>query len=154
MSSNSSSGAVHPSIRFARMVLTAAGTFGLIQVLPLYFAESALNRMAPPALTHPEFYYGFVGIVVAWQIAFLIMSRDPLRYRTLFPALFVEKLLWPAAVYTLYAGGRLAAPSTLVAGALDLVWLALFIIAWARLGAYGRSPEVRGRGFVGATLVR
>ena len=154
MSSNSSSGAVHPSIRFARVVLTAAGTFGLIQVLPLYFAESALNRMAPPALTHPEFYYGFVGIVVAWQVAFLIMSRDPLRYRALFPALFLEKLLWPAAVYTLYTMDRLNAPSTLAAGALDLVWLALFLIAWARLGAYGRSSESRAGEFVGARLVR
>ena len=116
MPSTSSSGAVHPSIRFARIVLTAAGTFGLIQVLPLYFAESALNRMAPPALTHPEFYYGFIGIVVAWQVAFLIMSRDPLRYRALFPA--------------------------------------LFLIAWARLGAYGRSSESRAGEFVGARLVR
>ena len=154
MPSNTSSGAVHPSVRFARVVLTVAGTFGLIQVLPLYLAEPALNRMAPPALTHPEFYYGFIGIVVAWQVAFLIMSRDPLRYRALFPALFLEKLLWPAAVYTLYAAGRLNAPSTLAAGALDLVWLALFLTAWARLGAYGRSPEMRAREFVGATLVR
>lgn len=154
MSSNTSLGAVHPSIRFARIVLTAAGTFGLIQVLPLYFAEATLNRLAPPALTHPEFYYGFIGIVVAWQIAFLVMSRDPLRYRALFPALFVEKLLWPTAVYALYAAGRLNAPSTLAAGALDLIWLALFIAAWARLSAYGRSPEVRASGFAGATLVR
>lgn len=151
---NASSGAAHPSIRFARVVLAVAGTFGLVQVLPLYFAEPAVNRLAPPPLTHPEFYYGFVGIVVAWQVAFIIMSRDPLRYHALFPALFLEKLLWPAAVYTLYADGRLNAPSTLAAGALDLMWLALFITAWARLGAYGRSSERRAGELVGARLVR
>ncbi len=63
----------------------------------------------PPPITHPEFYYGFVVIVLTWQIAFLIIARDPVRYLPLMPALFLEKLLYPIVVFTLYAQGRVTA---------------------------------------------
>jgi hypothetical protein len=40
----------------------------------------------PPAITHSEFYYGFVGFAMTWQVAFLIIRRDPKRYRPLMPS--------------------------------------------------------------------
>jgi hypothetical protein len=121
------------SVRFIRWVFRIAGTLGFFQIAPLYFYESTLNRPDPPAITHPEWYYGFVGVTLAWQIAFLLISRDPRRYRPLLPALFVEKLLFPGAAYALYMEGRLRSPSILASAALDLVWLALFVTAWLRL---------------------
>jgi hypothetical protein len=130
---NSPSGPVDSAVRFSRWVFRIAGTLGFFQIAPLYFYESTLNRTDPPAITHPEWYYGFVGVTLAWQIAFLLISRDPRRYRPLLPALFVEKLLFPAAAYALYMEGRLQSPSILASAALDLIWLALFMTAWARL---------------------
>lgn len=130
------SSAVHPQpgVRFARWVSLLAGMVGVLEVLPLYFYESTLSRTQPPPITHPDFYYGFVGVVLAWQVAFLIISRDPLRYRPLMPAIFLEKVLYPVAVYLLYAQGRVAG-SMLGGASLDVVWLVLFFAVWIKTRA-------------------
>lgn len=57
-------------VRFARIVYLVAGIVGLLEIIPWYFLESTVNRMQPPAITHPEFYSAFVGIALAWQLAF------------------------------------------------------------------------------------
>ena len=95
-------------VRFARWVYLVAGIVGLLEIVPLYFYESTLNRTQPPPITHPDFYYGFLGLALAWQIAFLVIARDPVRFRPLMPATFLEKLLYPAAVVVLHAQGRIA----------------------------------------------
>ena len=120
------------SVRFARWVFLIAGILGLLEIVPLYFMEGVIDRAQPPAITHPAFYYGFVGVALAWQIAFLIISRDPLRYLPLMPALFLEKLLYPVAVFTLYFQGRLPAQN-LGTAVLDLIWFVLFVVVWAKL---------------------
>jgi hypothetical protein len=126
------------AIRFARWVFLVAGVVGLLEILPLYFLEDRIGRTQPPPITHPEFYYGFLGIVLAWQIAFLIISRDPVRYQPLMPALFLEKLLYPVAVFNLYTQGRVQ--SQMFGGAiLDLIWLALFVFIWLQLRGGPRS---------------
>jgi hypothetical protein len=115
--------------RFARRVYLLAGIIGLLQIVPLYFYESTFNRTQPPAINHPEFYYGFLGVTLAWQIVFLVIARDPLRLRPIMPVSWIEKLLYPVAVWWLYSQGRTHAvmlPST----ALDVMWLVLFVIAW------------------------
>jgi len=38
--------------------------------------EYYIGEQDPPPITHPEFFYGFVGVAVAWQMLFLLMSRD------------------------------------------------------------------------------
>jgi hypothetical protein len=69
---------------------------------------------------------------LAWQAAFLIISRDPSRYRSLMPALFLEKLLYPATVFVLYSQGRVR-PKMLGGSMLDPLWLALFVTVWIKL---------------------
>ena len=120
------------SIRFARWVFLLAGIIGLVEIVPLYFMESMIGRMQPPVITHPGFYYGFVGVALAWQIAFLIIARDPVRYQPLMPALFLEKLLYPIAVFCLYMQGREPAQN-LGTAMLDLVWFVLFVVVWRKL---------------------
>ena len=56
-----------PPSKGVRLVFWAAGIYGLIVVTPLYFLESQFAKQAPPAITHPEFYYGFAGVTLAWQ---------------------------------------------------------------------------------------
>ena len=116
-------------VRFARVVYLAAGIVGLIEIVPLYFYEAILNRTQPPPITHPEFYYGFVGVTLAWQVAFLVIARDPLRFRPLMPVSWIEKLLYPVAIGWLYSAGRTHVEMVPPA-MLDLVWLALFVVAW------------------------
>ena len=68
---------------FARRVFLIAGIYGLLVLLPLYFMEARIGRDQPPAITHPEYFYGFLGVAVSWQVAFLVISRDPVRFRPL-----------------------------------------------------------------------
>jgi len=72
-------------MKFGRLVFLIGGIYGLLVVTPLYFAESLMSRKFPPAITHPEYYYGFVGAVVVWHLLFLVISRDPARYRPSMP---------------------------------------------------------------------
>ncbi len=120
------------SIRLARWIFLIAGILGILEIVPLYFLENTIGRTQPPPITHPGFYYGFVGITLAWQVAFLIISCDPLRYVPLMPALFLEKLLYPVAVFTLYAHGR-APAENLGTAAVDLAWFVSFVIVWSKL---------------------
>ena len=76
---------------FARRVFRFAGIYGLIVLPPQYFLETRIGRDAPPPITHPEFFYGFLGVAIAWQVAFLIIALDPRRYRPLMLAGVIEK---------------------------------------------------------------
>lgn len=42
-------------------------------------------------LNHPELYYGFAGIALAWQGVFLILGRDPGRHRIMMIPAMREK---------------------------------------------------------------
>jgi hypothetical protein len=120
--------------KFSRWVFRIAGIYGLVGLMPPYFMESKMSADYPPAITHPEYYYGFLGVGVAWQIAFLVMSSDPLRYRPLILPAIVEKLSFFIAVVVLHLQGRV--PGMILAlGIVDLVWAVLFTICWQRLGA-------------------
>lgn len=48
---------------------SGVGSFALAFVVlgPLYFLIGKIGRDAPLAVTHPEFYYGFVGLGQLWQ---------------------------------------------------------------------------------------
>jgi hypothetical protein len=121
-------------MQFARRVFRVAGIYGLIVLLPQYFMESQLGRDYPPPITHPEHFYGFVGVAVAWQIAFLILAGDPVRYRLMIIPSILEKVSFGVAVVILYVQQRLA---TLVLGfgLVDLVWAALFVAAYVKVSS-------------------
>lgn len=117
-------------MRFARWVFLVAGVYGLIVVTPQYFMEGTIARMTGP-ITHPEYFYGFVGVVVAFQLVFLIISRDPVRLRPIMPACVVEKLSFGIAAWALYFAQRVRS-DILVFATIDLVLAALFVVAWYR----------------------
>jgi hypothetical protein len=117
--------------RFARRVYTVAGVYGLIVMLPQYFLEERIGRDNPPAITHPEYFYGFIGIVIVWQLAFLVIARNPERFRPIMPVTVLEKLVFAIPVMVLYAQGRVASAAVFFGG-IDLVLGALFLMAYRR----------------------
>ena len=112
---------------FARRVFLVAGVYGILALVPMYFFE---DRLSPP-LTHPEHFYGFVGVALAWQVLFLILSRDPVRYRPMMVPAVLEKLAFGVAVVVLFLQGRVAAPA-LGPAAIDLMLAGLFGAAYWR----------------------
>ena len=121
-------------MRFARWTFGLAALWGIIVVGPLYFLESQIAETAPPAITHPEYYYGFIGTVLAWQLVYALIATDPMRYRPIMLIGAVGKAAFFVACLALYLLGRADAVLPL-ATAPDLLLALLFCIAWARLGS-------------------
>jgi hypothetical protein len=109
-------------MKFAKWVFTLAGIYGALLMGAMYFA---------PPQGPPEIYYGFVGITFAFQLLFLVIGRDPVRFRPAMPVCLVEKIVFPAAVWPLYLMGRTQGP-VVVFATIDLVLAALFVTAWVR----------------------
>jgi hypothetical protein len=118
-----------PPHRFPRIVYAVAGIYGLLVMIPQYWMEDRIAQDSPPAITHPEYFYGFIGVVVAWQLAFLLVARDPVRLRALMPVTVIEKLGFGLPVLLLYAQHRLTG-AVLGFGIIDLVWAALFTVSY------------------------
>jgi hypothetical protein len=125
-------------MKFAKTVFLLAGIYGLIVLVPQFFLERKIGVDTPPPITHAEFFYGFVCVAVAWQVLFLILSRDPIRYRPMMIPAMLEKIGFPIAVLILYLQGRVA-PAIFIPASLDLVLLFLFIAAYRKTPAVDSS---------------
>ena len=121
-------------MRFAKAVFLIAGIYGLLILTPIYFMEGKIGRETPPAITHPEYFYGFLGAGVAWQIVFQMLSRDPLRYRAMILPSVLEKVSYGIALVLLFTQHRLPL-SVLTIGSVDWIFAVLFIAAY-----FGTKP--------------
>ena len=118
-------------MRFARYTFAIAGIYGILVLLPQYFLIEKVGIDSPPAVTHPEYYYGFIGLALTFQLVFLLISRDPLRYRPLMLVSIVEKLSFGLPTVYLYLNGR--APLSITGGAVvDLVLAVLFLVGYLK----------------------
>ena len=131
-------------MKFAKVVFWIAGIWGLLVITPLYFMFDLVGRQDPPAITHPGFYYGFVGTALAWQVAFCIMAIDPLRYRPLMLAAMLEKASYSIAVVVLVLQHRTRPTDLLFAGT-DLLLGVLFALAYWKTSAV-RTTESAASG--------
>ena len=122
-------------MKFAKWVYRTAGIYGFLVLAPLLFLERVVSQTSPPAITHPEYYYGFAITGAAWQVAFLVISTDPQRFRILMPVTWLEKSYGLIAV-VLYFENRVSS-QVLALGLIDLLLGALFI------GAYVTTTQSR-----------
>ena len=118
-------------MKFAKTVFLIASVYGLIVLLPMYLFEEKTGRDFPPPITHPEFYYGFIGVAVAWQVLFLILSRNPIRYRPMMIPSILEKAVFGIPAVILYLQQRISS-FTLAAGLVDSLLGVLFVVAYLK----------------------
>ena len=117
-------------MRFAKWVFTLAGIYGLITIPLTYFAEPALvGRYG--ALSQPIWFYGFLGLVLVFQLVYLQTGRDPVRYRPFMLLSLAAKLSFVVTAAALFLAGRTVLEQALVT-APDLIWSLLFAVAYAR----------------------
>ena len=116
---------------FAKVVFTGAGIWGIVVLTPLYFLIDITGKPWPAPANYPHFFYGFISVALAWQLAFLIIGSNPARFRLLMLPAIVEKLGHVTTVGILYARGQInqAAAGTALP---DLVLGILFVAAFAR----------------------
>ncbi len=118
-------------MKFAKYIFYIAGIYGLIALVPQYFLEAKNNQDFPPAITHAEYYYGFIGVALAFQIVFLIIARNPAKYRAMMIPSIIEKFSFAIAVIVLYLQNRVA-PMMLGAGLIDVAFGILFVSAFVK----------------------
>jgi hypothetical protein len=118
-------------VKFAKIIFWIAAIWGFLAITPLYFMFNMISEKDPPPITHPGFYYGFVGLALAWQIAFLVIARDPLRFRPMMIPSRVEKFAWGIAVAVLVLQRRMHGSDLLFAGTDTLLGL-LFVAAYVK----------------------
>jgi uncharacterized membrane protein YuzA (DUF378 family) len=125
-------------MRFAKIVFRIAGIYGLIVLLPQYFTEDKTGRDFPPPITHPEFYYGFVGLALTWQLLFLLLSTDPVRYRLMMIPSMFEKVVFVIPAAILYYQHRVS-PVIFGVSLVDLVLGVFFLISYIKTGTANNS---------------
>jgi hypothetical protein len=118
-------------MRFAKWVYLLAGITGVLMVAPPYFLEGQFGRDNPPPVNHPELYYGFFGVTLSWQVMFLVIGSDPVRFRRAMLPSMLEKASFAVAIPVLYALGRVSATWVGLAS-MDAAWLVLFFFAYLR----------------------
>ena len=118
-------------MRLARWIYLVAAIYGLLILAAGLFAERALDASGAP-LAHPEFYYGFYGSAIVWQLVFLLIASDPARFRVLMPITFLEKAAFLLSNLALLTTGRMSMGGPFIGGLIDGALMILFVVAWLR----------------------
>ena len=118
-------------MKFAKVVFTLAGIWGILNILPLYFVFNLIGVKAPPAINHPEFYYGFAGVTLAWQPVFLLIGRDPKRFRVMMLPSTLEKFSFVLALLSLLVQHRVSV-QTAVPATPDCILGVLFVLSFIK----------------------
>jgi hypothetical protein len=121
-------------MKFSKVLFWAAGGWGVLVLTPLYFIFDRIGIADPPPITHPGFYYGFVGAALSWQLAFFVIATDPVRYRPMMIPSVLEKFTYGIAVIVLFLQKRIAAGDLFFSG-IDLLWGVLFVLAFFKVPA-------------------
>jgi hypothetical protein len=130
-------------MRFAKIVFIAAGVWGIVVLTPLYFLLDVTGRQYAPPTTYPQFFYGFLSVTMAWQIAFLVIGSSPVRFRLQMNPSIIEKLGYVVTVAVLHAQARISAADARAAVP-DLLLGVLFIVAFAKTrGRTGVAADTR-----------
>jgi hypothetical protein len=111
----------------SRNIFRISGVYGILILVPQLFRESAFA--GGTQLTHPEFFYGFFLVSLAFQVLFLIISTDPLKYRDAMLACFLEKGGHFISCLLLFLQKRVSA-EMMIASSPDALMLCLFIYSY------------------------
>jgi hypothetical protein len=127
-------------MKFSRWIFIIAGIYGIIILVPMFFSEYQIGVSFPPAITHPEYFYGFLSITLIWQFLFLFIAFNLLRYKPIMLFCVLEKLGYGIAIIFLLRQGRIA-PMMLSAGVLDLLFAVLFLLSFIKTKEEKKSAE-------------
>lgn len=117
--------------RHASWLFRVAAIYGAILLLPLYVLEGEVAAPAP-RLIAPEFFYGFIGAALGFQILYWIIGGAPRRYHALMLLGVAGKLGFWVPVTILWTLDR-TPTSTFAVTCGDLILAIAFFAAWTSL---------------------
>ena len=123
-------------MRFARIVFVVAGIWGIAVLTPFYWLVDVTGRQYTSPTEYPHFFYGFFSVAMAWQIAFLVIGSNPVRFRPLMIPAAIEKFGYVVTLAVLYGQARISTADAQAAGP-DLLLGILFIVAFAKIRSQG-----------------
>ena len=94
-------------MRFAKIIFTGAGIWGVTVLAPFYWLVDITGRRYAPPADYPQFFYGFMAVALAWQIAFLLIGTNPARFRSLMIPAMIEKFGYVSTLFVLYGSSRI-----------------------------------------------
>ena len=115
----------------ARIVFVVAGIWGIVVLTPFYWLVDVTGRRYDPPTAYPHFFFGFLAVALAWQIAFLVIGSNPARFRALMVPAMLEKFGYVTNLGVLFGQGRIAVVDAMAAVPDGLLGL-LFILAFVR----------------------
>jgi hypothetical protein len=118
-------------MKFAKVVFYVAAIWGVLVLTPLYFMFNLIGQQDPPPITHPAFFYGFVGTGLAWQIAFFVIASNPVRFRPMMIPSVLEKIGYGVPAVVLFREKRMKPQDLLFSGA-DLLFAVLFLVSFLK----------------------
>jgi hypothetical protein len=124
-------------MRFARIVFICAGIWGIAVLVPFYGLVDVTGRHYAPPTEYPHFFYGFLAVALAWQIAFLTIGSDPIRLRPLMILAMLEKFSYVGTLIILSSRARIG-PADTQAVVPDALLGVLFVVSYWKT----RAPAV------------
>ena len=121
-------------MRLARIVFIGAGIWGLAVLLPFYWLVDITGRHYPAPTEYVQFFWGFFAVAIAWQIAFLVIGSDPVRFRTFMIPAMIEKFGYVAMLTGMYLTSRISELDFQPAIPDGLIGI-LFVVAFVRTPA-------------------
>jgi hypothetical protein len=74
------------------VVFRLAGVYGIVVLIPMYFLFDQPGGTYEPPIPYPQAYHGFLSVAMAWQVAFLVIASDPVRFRPMMIPTVLEKV--------------------------------------------------------------
>ncbi|HTH52467.1 MAG TPA: hypothetical protein VL495_00870 [Edaphobacter sp.] len=115
----------------AKTIFRIAGIWGFLILTPLLFLRDFISTSTPPAITHPEYFYGFLAVSLLFQALFLLIATDPPRYRPIMVIAVLEKFSYGIVIYWLTATHQSPANLAIFA-TIDLLLGILFVLAYLK----------------------
>jgi hypothetical protein len=125
-------------MKLARIIFTGAGIWGVTVLTPLYWLVDITGRRYPPPADYPQFFYGFMAVALAWQIAFLLIGSNPARFRSLMIPAMIEKFGYVSTLFVLY-GRSLITSIDLQPAIPDGILGMLFVVAFIKTRGVERT---------------
>ena len=127
-------------MKFARWTFGLAAAWGFLILGAFYFNEANPALVPAPFPNHPDYYFGFLGVGLAWQAAFVIVALDPVKYRLfMLPALF-EKFSYVLTLSVLFLVHQLSG-QMLGAAVLDGTFGLLFLVSFLKTRLAGKKAK-------------
>jgi hypothetical protein len=119
-----------PQVKLARCIFLLAAAYG-------FFVLTSWMFITPRMVGHarhqqPEIYYGFGSVGLAWQVVFVLIAADPVRYRPLMLlAAVFEKFFFSGILIVLmlrHIAGLHWIPAAAVDGVLGIGFVVAYLL--------------------------